>query len=116
MSGRAAQAQAAGVKAAQVLTHGRSALATAFGHTYLAGMVLIACCLIPAPLMPRRKIARDAGQEQPAAGEGPIEPKEEWRLPGEADSDPAMLARLGNPSVSGESSLVTDERRLPLIR
>ena len=35
---------------------GRSALANAFGHTYMVGLVLIVLCLVPALLLPRKRI------------------------------------------------------------
>ncbi|MCL2586273.1 MAG: DHA2 family efflux MFS transporter permease subunit, partial [Streptosporangiales bacterium] len=44
---------------APVLAEGRAALADAFGHTYLVGLVLVICCLVPAFFMPRRKVARE---------------------------------------------------------
>jgi EmrB/QacA subfamily drug resistance transporter len=54
---------------AEVLADGRSALATAFGHTYLVALVLIACCLVPALFLPRRKVVNEAGQEEQPAVE-----------------------------------------------
>jgi EmrB/QacA subfamily drug resistance transporter len=47
-----------------VLSAGRSALATAFGHTYLVAVILIACCLF----LPRRKVdnVTPEAQEEPA--------------------------------------------------
>jgi hypothetical protein len=55
---------------APVLAAGRSALAGAFGHTFLVALVLIVCCLVPAFFMPRRKVVRDAAPgEQTASAE-----------------------------------------------
>ena len=52
---------------AGVLAHGRYALATAFGHTYLVALVLLACCLVPALFMSRRKVVSEAAQQQQSA-------------------------------------------------
>ncbi len=58
------------VQASQVsageLSLGRSALAVAFGHTYLVGLVLIVLCLVPALFLPRRKVDRTSEQGEVA--------------------------------------------------
>ncbi len=41
---------------AAVLEQGRGALAHAFGHTYIVGLVLVALCLVPAFFLPRKRI------------------------------------------------------------
>jgi MFS family permease len=49
-----------------VLAEGQSALASAFGSTYMIALVLIVLCIIPALFLPRKKIERTAEQgEQP---------------------------------------------------
>jgi EmrB/QacA subfamily drug resistance transporter len=54
----------AGQVPAEVLAHGRSSLATAFGHTYLVALILIVACLVPALFLPRRKVGKTApGQD-----------------------------------------------------
>jgi EmrB/QacA subfamily drug resistance transporter len=50
---------------APVLAAGRSALATAFGHTYVVGLVLVALCLVPAFFLPRKRIETGARDEVP---------------------------------------------------
>jgi EmrB/QacA subfamily drug resistance transporter len=51
-----------------VLSAGRSALAHAFGHTYVVGLVLIVLCIVPALFLPRKKAdhAPDEPQDTPA--------------------------------------------------
>jgi MFS family permease len=48
-----------------VLEQGRSALANAFGHTYTVGLILIIACIVPALLLPRKKIESAAEQNAP---------------------------------------------------
>jgi EmrB/QacA subfamily drug resistance transporter len=48
----------------QVLAAGQSALAEAFGQTYVVALVLVALCLIPALFLPRRKIEAAADPER----------------------------------------------------
>jgi EmrB/QacA subfamily drug resistance transporter len=55
---------------ADVLAHGRSALATAFGHTYLVALILIICCIVPALFLPRRKVA---AEPEPEARQAEVE-------------------------------------------
>ena len=50
-----------------VITAGRSALAGAFGNTYLVALVLIVACLVPALFLPRRKVERTAEQQEEQA-------------------------------------------------
>jgi EmrB/QacA subfamily drug resistance transporter len=50
-----------------VLAEGRSALATAFGHTYVVGMILIICCVVPALFLPRKKVVHQAAAEDQQA-------------------------------------------------
>lgn len=47
-----------------VLELGRSALAHAFGHTYIVGSVLIIACLVPAFFLPRKKIQAPTIQDE----------------------------------------------------
>jgi EmrB/QacA subfamily drug resistance transporter len=49
---------------APVLEAGRSSLATAFGHTYVVGLVLIVLCVVPAFFLPRKKIQAAVPQEE----------------------------------------------------
>ncbi|WP_020519586.1 DHA2 family efflux MFS transporter permease subunit [Catelliglobosispora koreensis] len=48
---------------APVLEQGRSALAEAFGSTYVVALVLVVLCLIPALFLPRKRIERAPDQE-----------------------------------------------------
>ena len=41
---------------APVLQQGPDALAHAFGHTYIVGLVLVVACLVPAFFLPRKKV------------------------------------------------------------
>ncbi|WP_284678103.1 DHA2 family efflux MFS transporter permease subunit [Frankia sp. AgKG'84/4] len=59
------QGAAPGGVTGEALARGRSALATAFGHTYLVALVLILCCLVPAVLLPRRRPAQQITHEIP---------------------------------------------------
>ncbi|GAA1392842.1 hypothetical protein GCM10009662_00230 [Catellatospora coxensis] len=45
-----------------LLAQGQSALAEAFGSTYLVALILIVACIVPALFLPRRKIASATGQ------------------------------------------------------
>ena len=40
-----------------VLASGQVALADAFGTVFIVATVLVACCLIPAAFLPRKKVA-----------------------------------------------------------
>jgi hypothetical protein len=50
-----------------VLSLGQSSLADAFGYTYVVALVLIALCVVPALLLPRKKIDRAVEPEQELA-------------------------------------------------
>jgi EmrB/QacA subfamily drug resistance transporter len=50
----------------EVLARGQEAMAHAFGFTYRVALVLIICCLVPAFLLPRRKIVNP--EAHPGAG------------------------------------------------
>jgi EmrB/QacA subfamily drug resistance transporter len=51
---------------AGLLAQGRSALAGAFGHTYVVALVLIVLCIVPALFLPRRKIEKAEPEESVA--------------------------------------------------
>jgi EmrB/QacA subfamily drug resistance transporter len=61
----------AGQVAPDVLAQGRSALADAFGTTYLVALVLVALCIVPALFLPRRKTDHTPDQEQRQAAAVP---------------------------------------------
>jgi EmrB/QacA subfamily drug resistance transporter len=51
-----------------LLAQGPSALAEAFGSTYVVAVVLVVLCIVPALFLPRRKVARSLDQ----AGDSPV--------------------------------------------
>ncbi len=51
----------------EVLAAGRSALADAFGNTYVVAVVLILCCIVPALFLPRRKVQADPQRQEELA-------------------------------------------------
>ncbi|WP_203923591.1 DHA2 family efflux MFS transporter permease subunit [Rugosimonospora africana] len=53
--------------APSLLAQGRSALAGAFGHTYLIALILIALCIVPALFLPRRRIEKAEQQPEDVA-------------------------------------------------
>jgi MFS family permease len=49
-----------------LLSAGRDALATAFGHTYIVGLVLVVLCVVPALFLPRKRVEAPKGEERKA--------------------------------------------------
>jgi EmrB/QacA subfamily drug resistance transporter len=49
-----------------LLSAGRDALATAFGHTYIVGLVLVVLCVVPALFLPRRRVEAPKSEEHKA--------------------------------------------------
>ncbi|HWC82072.1 MAG TPA: DHA2 family efflux MFS transporter permease subunit [Pseudonocardiaceae bacterium] len=49
-----------------LLSAGRDALATAFGHTYIVGLVLVVLCVVPALFLPRKRVEAPKGEEHKA--------------------------------------------------